>query len=334
MKPTRLTLFTLFLLTLLTMAHSRPAEAAPPNYYYYLTGNGNDVTPPTAGGLMLMGGGTDVDAAFQWFINQSGGGDIVVIRVTGADGYNPYIYSLGSVDSVETLVIRNRAGANDPFVVNKIRNAEALFIAGGDQKDYIKLWKATQTEDAIHYLLTRNIPIGGTSAGLAVLGEFSFSALYGTVYSNEALTNPYNRYMTLERDFLHIPQMAGIITDSHFAQRDRMGRAIAFLARVIKDGWASEAKGIAVDEQTALVVDSSGQATLMGSGHAYMLRTPGPPQVCQSRSPLTFLNISVYRLAAGNTFNLNSWTGSGGVAYTVSAQAGVLSSTQPGGGIY
>lgn len=333
MKPTRIILSTLFLLTLLTMAQSRPAEAAP-NYYYYLTGNGNDVTPPTNGGLMLMGGGTDVDAAFQWFINQSGGGDIVVIRVTGSDGYNPYIYSLGSLDSVETLVIRNRTGANDPFVVNKIRNAEALFIAGGDQKDYIKLWKGTQTEDAIHYLLTRNVPIGGTSAGLAVLGEFSFSALYGTVYSNEALANPYNRYMTLERDFLHIPQLAGIVTDSHFAERDRMGRAIAFLARIIKDGWASEAKGIAVDEQTALVVDSNGQATLMGSGHAYMLRTPGPPQVCQGRSPLTFLNISVYRLAAGNTFDLNSWTGNGGLAYTVSAQTGVLSSTQPGGGIY
>ncbi|MFT3893393.1 MAG: cyanophycinase [Anaerolineales bacterium] len=119
-----------------------------------------------------MGGGTDVDAAFQWMIGKSGGGDFVVIRVTGTDAYNPYIFDLGTVDLVETIIIKNRAAASDSFVVDKIRNAEALFIAGGDQSDYVNLWKGTPVEDAIHYLVTRNVPIGGTSAGLAVMGEF------------------------------------------------------------------------------------------------------------------------------------------------------------------
>ena len=37
---------------------------------------------------------------------------------------------------------------------------------------------------------------------------------------------------------------------------------------------------------------------------------------------------------AGGTFNLSTWTGNGGTSYTVSANAGVLSSTQSGGSIY
>ena len=78
-----------------------------------------------------MCGGTDVDAAFRWMIGKAGGGDFVVIRATGTDAYNPYIYGLGTVDSVETVIIKNRAAASDAFVMDKIRNAEALFIAGG-----------------------------------------------------------------------------------------------------------------------------------------------------------------------------------------------------------
>ena len=35
-----------------------------------------------------MGGGTDVDALFTWMSDRAGGGDSVVIRASGADGYN------------------------------------------------------------------------------------------------------------------------------------------------------------------------------------------------------------------------------------------------------
>src|SRR5215211_3018429 len=86
-------------------AYVSPATAASsrPSYEYYVEGNAEDVTASTSAGLVLMGGGTDVDAAFQWMIGKSGGGDFVVIRATGTDAYNPYIFGLGTVDSVETL---------------------------------------------------------------------------------------------------------------------------------------------------------------------------------------------------------------------------------------
>ena len=329
--------FTSLALLLLLVGPATIALAAPakPMYEYYVTGNANDVTTPTTFGELLMGGGLDVDAAFQWMIRKSGGGDFVVIRVTGTDAYNPYIASLGTVDSVETLIIKNRAAASDPFVVNKILNAEALFIAGGDQNDYVVNWKGTPVEDAIHTLANRNVPIGGTSAGLAILGEFVFTAANGTVDSPTALSNPFGRRIALDRDFLTLPNLGGLITDSHFVTRDRMGRLVTFLGRIVNDGWAVTAKGVGIDEQTALAVEPNGTVTVLGSGAAYFLRTPGtPPEVCQNKTPLTYNNISVYRVAGTATFNLVTWSGSGGTAYTLNANNGLLTSSQAGGAIY
>ncbi|MGB4929806.1 MAG: hypothetical protein WBP43_07535, partial [Chitinophagales bacterium] len=107
---------------------------------YYLTGDGEDVEGETEDGTVLMGGSTDVDAAFEWMIDRAGGGDFVVIRVTGEDGYNQYIYDMGGVNSVETIVINTTSSANNMGVYNRIINAEALFIAGGDQWNYVNYW--------------------------------------------------------------------------------------------------------------------------------------------------------------------------------------------------
>jgi cyanophycinase len=318
----------------LILSFSLTLMAGPkPGYTYFVVGNSSDVVRTTTAGTVLMGGGTDVDAAFQWMIGKSGGGDFVVIRATGTDAYNPYINGLGTVDSVETLIITTRTAASDPFVVNKIRNAEAVWIAGGDQSDYINLWKGTPVADAINYVAnTKGAPVGGTSAGLAVLGQFIYSALTGSVTSSQALADPFHRYISLDRDFVQIPNMTGVFTDSHFVTRDRLGRLVAFLARVVKNGWAVDVKGIGIDEQTAILVNPNGSATRVGTGAAYFLRSNGQPQVCLSGTPLTYQNLAVYKVSGAATFNLATWTGTGGAAYTVSANTGALSSSS--GSIY
>ena len=66
--------------------------------------------------------------------------------------------------------------------------------------------------------------------------------------------------------------------------------------------------------------------------YVYFLRTNGAPQVCQPGVPLTYQNVSVYRVGPGGTFDLDSWSGSGGLAYSLSANSGVLSSSN--GSIY
>jgi cyanophycinase-like exopeptidase len=322
------------LAAVLAVAQAAPLLAAP-GYYIFRRGNRADVVTPTSGLLVLQGGGTDVDENFVRMGARSGGGDFVVIRASGSDGYNDYIYDLCGCDSVETIVFRTRAAASNPYLIKRIRDAEALFIAGGDQSDYVRYWKDTPVEDAINYLLhQKRVPVGGTSAGMAVLGEFLYSAMSpSSLDSAEALANPFHPDLTLDRDFLTPWAMEGKITDQHFIERDRMGRTVAFLARLIQDGWTTEARAVAADRETSLIVDPVDHTVevLTTPSHptpyVYFLRTPGPPEVCQPNVPLTFRNLQVYRIGPGNTFDLDDWQGSGGVAYTISAEIGVLSSS-------
>jgi cyanophycinase len=305
-------------------------------YSYFRVGNTGDITTTTTPGTVLMGGGTDVDAAFQWMCQRSGNGDFLVIRATGTDAYNPYIQQLcPGENSVATLIIPNRTAASDPFVIATIQNAEALWIAGGDQSNYINYWQGSPVEDALNTLIARGVPIGGTSAGMNVLAEFIYSAQASqAITSSEALANPFSKYITLVRDFVGISILQGIIDDPHFVTRDRMGRDLAFMGRVYTNGWSSAPRDISIDEKTALLIDGSGNGTVVGSSNVYFLRAPGPPQVCQPGIPLTYQNIAVYRINASGSFNLSTWKGKGGATYTVSANAGVLSSTQSSGSIY
>jgi cyanophycinase len=320
---------------LVAFAVATPAFGAKA-YSYFRVGNPIDIAATTTPGTVLMGGGTDVDAAFQWMCARSGGGDFLVIRATGTDAYNPYIQQLcPNENSVATLIIPNRTDASDPFVISTIQSAEALWIAGGDQSNYINFWKGTPVQDALNSLIARGVPVGGTSAGMNVLTQFVYSALASQgVVSSDALANPFNRYITLDRDFANVATLGGIIGDPHFVTRDRMGRDLAFLCRIYLNGWSTAPRTISIDEKTALLIEASGKSTVVGSSTVYFLQAPGGAQVCQAKTPLTYQNIAVYRIDATGSFNLSTWKGAGGVTYTVSANSGAVSSTQADGLIY
>ena len=122
----------------------------PPDLVRWLVGNPGDAIVESRRGLILMGGGTDVDAAFEWQRDRMSGGDVVVLRATGADGYNDYLFSdIGGVDSVETLLVPTRELADAPYVRWALEHAEAIFIAGGDQSVYLAAWKDGPVEDAL-----------------------------------------------------------------------------------------------------------------------------------------------------------------------------------------
>ncbi|MCU0368650.1 MAG: cyanophycinase, partial [Cyclobacteriaceae bacterium] len=183
-------------------------------------GNEKDVTVNTEFGLVLMGGSTDVSEAFQWMIDRAKGGDFVIIRASGSVGYNEYVYSMGNINSVETLLIDSKEKANLKETSRILREADALFIAGGDQANYVKYWADSEVSKAIEYLIhEKKIPIGGTSAGCAVLSDIIFDAMHDTVVSDEALANPYDEKVSLSKSFIHIPMMKDIITDQHYSQR-------------------------------------------------------------------------------------------------------------------
>lgn len=322
------------LVLLLLLSFSLPVIAAKKlPYEYYRVGSISDVSNiKTESGTVLMGGGTDVDAAFQWLCSLSGNGDFLVIRATGTDAYNPYIKQLcPKSNSISTLIIPTREAANLDEVITYINEAEVIWIAGGDQSNYINYWKETPVQDAINDRILQGIPVGGTSAGLDVLTQFVYSALASKGSTSEqALTDPFNKYITLDSNFITtLPFLEGVIGDSHTITRDRMGRDIAFLCRIYAYGWSLEPRGISVDEETALLIDAHGTGTVVGNSNVYFLQAPGAPEVCKSGNPLTYRNIGVYRInAQAGSYNLWSWLGHNGSEYGVSAIDGVLISDQ------
>jgi cyanophycinase len=320
-------------------------------WVYTREGSPTPVATQVEGGLALEGGGTDIDQVFQWMRGRMGGtGDFLVIRATNDTGYNDYLFStIGGFNSVATLDIPNRAAANDPTVKAIIENADAVFIGGGNQADYVTSWQGTAVQTAIQDDVARGVPLGGTSAGTDVIGQFIYSAEHGTIDSAQALSNPFDNRLTLDQNFLDpsvIAFLNNTIIDTHFVTRDRMGRMLTFLARIDTNGWSAPnnmPRGIGINEQTALEITPDGRATVVANAgnpdpYAYFLQTPGLPQVCQKNVPLTYDGIAIDRVAAGGSFNLNVWKPTGAnsfsTPYDVSAKSGVLSSSQAGSAIY
>lgn len=314
---------------LLCVVLAFPVEAKVTRYF---TGNPADVSPPLSGPLVMVeGGGSDVDSAMQAMFDEVRGCsgcaatlDVVVLRATGADGYNPYLAAMEGVDSVETLVITKRADASLPEVEAAVRHAEVVFFAGGDQCDYVTLFKDTPVEAAVEAVYARGGAVGGVSAGLAIQGQFVFDACRKSVTSDQMLSDPYDRGATFTRDFFAWNDFQGVMTDSHFAARDRMGRLMSFLARQLQDGFATTALGMGVDEGGAVLVGANGVATVYGTGSAWFVLADHPPLVCAPKQPLSYADYRIWRVTPGGSFNLRSRPTTGWTT-SVSVSAGVLS---------
>lgn len=298
------------------------------NYNSWFTGNPVDSLASPSGGICLMGGATEDDNAMRWFLQRANGGDVLVLRASGSNGYNDYLYSqLGvQVNSVETILCNNASSSYDTYVLSRIEKAEAVWFAGGNQWNYISYWRNTPVDSLLNKALReRNIVIGGTSAGMAIMGGMYFSAQNGTVTSAIAMTNPYNAQVSIDSAaFLKNPYLENVITDTHFDNPDRRGRLATFLARIRQD-YSLEGKAIACEEYTAVCIDSGGTALVYGGGpasndKAYFVQVNcaienNVPETCQPGTPLSWNQsgsalkvLTIPGIPSGNfALNLKNW---------------------------
>ncbi len=293
----------------------------------FFVGDTADVVTNPLKGTVLMGGAGENDNAIRWFLERADGGDVLVLRTTGDDGYNDYFFTdLGvDVNSVETIVCLNADASNDAYVLRRVAEADAVWFAGGDQWDYISFWRDTPMEDAFNELINvKQIPIGGTSAGCAIQGQAYFSAETGTITTAQALNDPFHSLMDLGyNDFLSNTATENIISDTHYDNPDRRGRHMAFLARLITD-YGVPFYGIGVEEYAAVCIDENKMARVFGSypdydDFAYFLQAncyePSGPEVCEDGEKLTWnrdsMALKVIKIGGDDdgtgTVDLNDW---------------------------
>lgn len=285
---------------------------------HYVEGDPAAPTPgPVSGGLLLMGGGDRNTDAMRWFFAKAGHGHIVILRgsLKGEIGEEFY-REVGGIASAETFVILTRKAASGPRVLAALRKADGIFLSGGDQARYVRRWGGTEVTRIIDAHVAAGKPLGGTSAGLAVMGEKLYGAMDGnSITTPQALADPFGKGVTIEGDFLQLALLKGVVTDSHFKERQRLGRLFAFLAKA-QLGRAADSPamlGLGIDESAALALEPDGSARIFATapdGGAWLvdgtaLRLPTSPGPLTA-GPIIVTGIgqtSVLHLPAGTVEN-------------------------------
>lgn len=282
------------------------------------------------------GGKTGEDAATKWFLKKANHGDYLVLRCGGVGRQAEWIADNypNLISSAAELSIDSREAANNPKVIQYIRDAEALYLAGGDQKKYEYYWEGTAIEDALNYLINyKKIPVAGTSAGMAILGDYYYAPSRQGLLSSEILDDPFheNTHDIYRSNFINVPFLKRVITDTHLDRRNdnhpetRYGRIFGLMARILVEEH-HPVYGIGLEEGAFVAIDENGIAQVFGNGsergqNAYFLQTNGAlPEQIKPRSPLIWDNrgqaVKVYHIAGtpegSGSFDLNNWLNASG----------------------
>ncbi len=252
-----------------------------------------------------MGGGPEDDQASTLFAEAAAGGDLLVLRATGSTtSYPDYFTYLLSPSPAPASVLTVRtdipsAGGHES-VLCRLGRAETVWLAGGDQWDYLGGWPQP-LHRALATFASGGGAVGGTSAGAVSLGEAAFDAREGTVTSEEALAAPLSAPVSLSYPSFALPELGGMLVDSHFMERDREGRLLVFLARFLEEMQREEVLGVGLDEEVALVLEAGAYRVFgpQGSG-IWLYRVRGPASLV-SGQPLSLEGIRRYRLYPGDT---------------------------------
>ncbi|HSP87866.1 MAG TPA: T9SS type A sorting domain-containing protein [Ignavibacteriaceae bacterium] len=260
------------------------------------------------GYLCAIGGGSEdyddwSDEPYSWIVEKSDSGKIIILSFYDESNWIPdYLLSFGAAEAYNKK-INSVSVANLHSTYDELITAKAIFIKGGDQWNYINTWKGTLTEDAINYVFQNGGVIAGTSAGAAVLGEFDFTARFGSAYSDETLIDPFDQSIDIEDNFLNL--MPNILFDQHFIERGRFGRLIAMIFNA-KFEMGKDIVGVGIDDRTAICIEPNGIGTVKGSGAVAIFYKNNLTNFINDPSGYTIENIKCDQLVASWSYDFNS----------------------------
>lgn len=256
------------------------------------------------------------------------------VPLEGPDERAEAFKAAGAGEVVSLVVDEKNADAQETY--DAIERADVVFIRGGDQGRYVKWWRGKKTEKAIHAVFDRGGCVGGTSAGCAVLGEWTYDAIRDGLSADEALADARHTNLTLTHGFLGL--VPGVLFDTHYSERGRLPRTMVMLARIAnaRGGvWRGDLGediqiepellmadrerlgagpltpdqlapiGIGVDTRTAVVVGPDHVARVMGEGSVTVLRLSATGEcLIEKGRPPRVTNVALIHVSAGYAITL------------------------------
>jgi cyanophycinase len=281
------------LLSICLLATSSVAQALE---YKQVCGNLSDAPVETQPAVLLSGGAdsssSDEKLATEWLLKQANGGDYLVLRSNGLGGQAKWIcrnYS-DRISSASEVSIDSLDDAEHPAILQLIKKVEVIWIAGGDQKRYEKFWKGTALAKALNQHIQTK-PIGGTSAGMAILGGAYYAPRDKAVIGTQLLDSAFhNRGQDVFiDDLIHHPFLKDTLNETHLDRlikgEDRSSRAFGFLAQLTKS--VQNPIVIALNEGSFLGIDQHGNGQVWGNG-GYILQTTSQPETLKKGQPLVW----------------------------------------------
>jgi len=259
-------------------------------------------TDEAAGALVLIGGACSAMGAalgrFLDLIDARNGGRIVGFTTASSDPVGSAHawrrdFATAGARNIEIPIVDRRDRAQDPAIAQMVRDAQGIFLGGGDQVHLIATLSGTRVGDAIREAHQRGAAVCGTSAGAAALTETTLA--HGEVNEEGELVEMY------------IGPGLGLLgfrtmIDTHFAERRRLHRLFVAIA-----GYP-EIMGLGIDEDTALVVRGHLGEVVGNGGVTFVdgrgVRFDNADEVRRKGAKLTLSYLRVGIVGEGHVLNL------------------------------
>ena len=231
-------------------------------------GSGPVKVGPPSGTVIAVGGGAQGPEIYKAFIDAAGGPDALILdvpnnsipeRTNAAPKWAGEGLRKNGAHNVRVLFTQSRDVADSDAFVALINKARGIWFDGGRQYLDVAAYGGTRSERAFRGVLERGGVVGGSSAGMAVLGDF---LVRGAPSNNNYIED----YPGHEKGFGYLRNTA---TDMHVVARERLPDLTDVLAR------HPGVLGISADEGTAWVVHGD-VGHIIGRDKAFVYAANGP----------------------------------------------------------
>jgi cyanophycinase len=232
---------------------------------------------PEQGSLFILGGGNIQSPVIDKIIEISG---------IGSNGYGVILPMSSSIPDSAILWtteyftskgLHNVYGINykkgnpcTQALIDSIRNANMVFISGGDQSVFMDVIAGTEIKEAIHEAYKKGSLICGTSAGAALMSKIMIT---GNELKHNDSTSNFN---TMEAGNIETIEGLGmleeVIIDQHFIIRKRMNRSVCACIE------NPDCMCVGIDEPASILVKGN-KATVYGDGQVVVLQHPAKVKV-------------------------------------------------------